>query len=254
MVKSCCITGGAKGIGAGITLSFIKKGWDCMITGRDEAACIECCKNMEDVIAANGTSNRISYFIGDVGIRITCDNMIQSVIDRHDGKLDVLVCNAGIYPEATLEECTEYDMNETMRINYNGTVYSIQSALERLKESSAGRIIIISSITGPITGNLGFAHYGATKAAQLGYMRTCALELAQYNITVNAILPGNILTDGLGQLGDEYVTRMEARIPLKRLGKPEDIGNAAIFLASDESSYITGISLNVDGGQVLPES
>ena len=141
-----------------------------------------------------------------------------------------------------------------MKINYNGTVYSIQAAIEPLKKSLAGRIIIISSITGPITGNVGFAHYGATKAAQIGYMKTAAIELAKYNITVNAILPGNIMTESLGSLGDEYITKMIERIPMKRLGLPKDIGNAAIFLANEKSSYITGNCITIDGGQVLPEA
>jgi len=253
MNKTCIVTGGAKGIGAGISKCFINKGWNVMISGRDENSLIECKNAMQEVITNNGTTNKISYFTGDVGMKSNCEDMIKACLN-HFGRLDVLVCNAGIYPEATISECSEHDVNETMRINYNGTVYCIQSAIESLKQSSNGRIIIISSITGPITGNQGFAHYGATKAAQLGYMRTAAIELAQYNITVNAILPGNILTESLGELGDEYCTKMEQRIPMKRLGRPEDIGNAAVFLASEESSYITGNSLVVDGGQILPEA
>ena len=97
-------------------------------------------------------------------------------------------------------------------------------------------------------------HYGATKAGQLGFMRTASIELAKYGITVNAVLPGNIVTEGLQDLGDEYLNAMAAAIPLKRLGDVEDIGNAALFLASKEAGYITGQTIVVDGGQTLPES
>jgi 3-oxoacyl-[acyl-carrier protein] reductase len=115
-------------------------------------------------------------------------------------------------------------------------------------------VILTSSITGPITGFPGWTHYGASKAGQLGFMRTAALELAKLRITVNAVLPGNILTEGLIGMGDEYVSSMAASIPLGRLGSVADIGNAALFLASDAAGFITGQSIIVDGGQTLPES
>jgi 3-oxoacyl-[acyl-carrier protein] reductase len=114
--------------------------------------------------------------------------------------------------------------------------------------------VLTSSITGPITGFPGWTHYGATKAGQLGFMRTAGIELAKYGITVNAVLPGNIISEGLQRLGDEYLKTMAAAIPLKRLGEAEDIGNAALFLASKEAGYITGQTIVVDGGQTLPES
>src|SRR6185503_9056413 len=100
----------------------------------------------------------------------------------------------------------------------------------------------------------GWAHYGASKAGQLGFMRTAAIELAPARITVNAVMPGNIMTEGLSGLGPEYLARMEGSIPMRRLGSVEDVANAVLFLASDEAAYITGQTLIVDGGQVLPES
>jgi 3-oxoacyl-[acyl-carrier protein] reductase len=114
--------------------------------------------------------------------------------------------------------------------------------------------VLTSSITGPITGFPGWTHYGATKAGQLGFMRTASIELAKYGITINAVLLGNIVTEGLKGLGDEYLKTMAAAIPLKRLGDVEDIGNTALFLASKEAGYITGQTIVVDGGQTLPES
>jgi len=130
----------------------------------------------------------------------------------------------------------------------------VQACLPALEASGHGRVVITSSITGPITGFPGWSHYGASKAAQLGFLRTAAIELAPRRITVNAVLPGNIATEGLADMGDEYRRGMEAAIPQRRLGDVEDIGYAALFFATDEAGYITGQSIVVDGGQVLPES
>jgi 3-oxoacyl-[acyl-carrier protein] reductase len=123
-----------------------------------------------------------------------------------------------------------------------------------MKAKKKGRIVITSSITGPITGYPGWSHYGASKAGQLGFMRTAAIELAPFDITVNAVMPGNILTEGLEGLGKDYLTSMAACIPMKRLGTVEDIANAVLYFASDEAGYVTGQTIVVDGGQVLPES
>ena len=132
--------------------------------------------------------------------------------------------------------------------------------VEALREAGAtvnqgyGRVIITSSITGNITGFPGWSHYGASKAAQLGFMRSAALEYARFGITVNAVLPGNILTDGLKAQGEAYLNQMRATIPTHTLGEPKDIGYAAAFLASKEAKYITGQTIIIDGGQILPES
>jgi 3-oxoacyl-[acyl-carrier protein] reductase len=138
--------------------------------------------------------------------------------------------------------------------NLKGTFLSVKACLPYLKESDGGRVVITSSITGPITGFPGWTHYGASKAGQLGFLKTAAIELAKYGITINAVMPGNIVTEGLEGLGAEYLKTMAASIPLKRLGSVEDIGNAALFFASKEAAYITGQTIVVDGGQILPES
>ena len=117
-----------------------------------------------------------------------------------------------------------------------------------------GRIVVTSSITGPITGFPGWSHYAASKAGQLGFMRTAAIELAPRGITINAVLPGNIRTEGLDAVGPDYIAEMTASVPQRRLGSVEDIAHAALFFASDEAGYITGQTLVIDGGQVLPES
>ena len=146
------------------------------------------------------------------------------------------------------------DWDHVSDTNLKGTFLSVKAALPFLKQSEQGRVVITSSITGPITGYPGWTHYGASKAGQLGFMRTAAIELAPHGITVNAVLPGNILTDGLEGAGEAYQNTMAASIPLRRLGVVEDIGHAVLYFASREAGYVTGQTLVVDGGQVLPES
>ena len=141
-----------------------------------------------------------------------------------------------------------------MDVNLKGTFLSVQACIPYLRASSQGRIVLTSSITGPVTGFPGWAHYGASKAGQLGFMRTMCMELAKDGITVNAVMPGNIKSEGLISLGPDYERSMAASVPLGRLGTVEDIGNAALFLATKEAGYITGQTIIVDGGQIVPES
>jgi 3-oxoacyl-[acyl-carrier protein] reductase len=131
---------------------------------------------------------------------------------------------------------------------------SVKACMPALERNGRERVVITSSITGPITGYPGWSHYGATKAAQLGFLRTAAIELAPRGITINAVMPGNIETEGLAEMGPDYRAAMEASIPQKKIGTVEDIGHAALFFATDEANYITGQTIVVDGGQVQPES
>jgi 3-oxoacyl-[acyl-carrier protein] reductase len=162
--------------------------------------------------------------------------------------------SAGVFPQVKLEDMSPETWDEVMATNLKGTFLSVKACMPYLKKSSQRRIILTSSITGPVTGFPGWTHYGATKAGQLGFMRTACMELAKYGITVNAVLPGNIVTEGLQALGPEYMKGMAAAVPLGKLGEVEDIGHAALFFASREAGYITGQTLIVDGGQILPES
>ncbi len=151
--------------------------------------------------------------------------------------------------EMTLEQ-----WNEVLSTNLAGAFLCVRACTPALARSGRGRIVLTSSITGPITGYPGWTHYAASKAGQLGFMRTAALELTPLGITINAVLPGNVRTEGLDALGEDYAAKMTASIPQRRLGSVEDIAYAALFFASDEASYITGQTLVIDGGQVLPES
>lgn len=241
------ITGATRGIGKGIARILASKGAKVGLVGRSAeegaatAALIE---------GAGGTA----YFVrGDVTNRSDMEAAAADVAARFGG-IDIICANAGIFPACKLEEMTELEWNTVFDVNLKGMFFSVKACLPYLKSSKAGRIVLTSSITGPITGYPGWSHYGATKSGMLGFMRTAAIELAKYGITVNAVLPGNIMTEGLQNIGPEYLNAMTASIPLKRLGWVEDIGYAVAFFASDEAAYINGQALVVDGGQVLPES
>ena len=139
-------------------------------------------------------------------------------------------------------------------VNLTGTFLSVKACLPQMMHQGYGRIVLTASITGPITGFPGLAHYGATKAGMLGFMRTAAIEFARHQITINAVLPGNIRTEGVAGLGDDFARRVAQAIPVGRMGEPEDVAAAALFFASAEAKHITGQSRVVDGGQVLPQS
>ena len=191
--------------------------------------------------------------LADVASREDCRRM-AAIAEERLGGIDVLCANAGIFPDARIEDLTEEDLDQVFGTNLKGTVLTVQACLPALTASGRGRVILTSSITGPITGFPGWTHYGASKAGQLGFMRTAAIELAPKGITVNAVLPGNIATEGLADLGEDYASGMTAAIPMRRLGTVDEIGYTALFLATDEAAYITGQTIVVDGGQVLPES
>ncbi|MEI7777848.1 MAG: 3-oxoacyl-ACP reductase FabG [Actinomycetes bacterium] len=245
---SVIVTGGTKGIGKGIARSFVEAGANVLITGRDELSAKSA---VADLIAVGPGS--ASYTLGDVAKRADMQAMVKVALERN-GRIDVLCANAGIFPDSRLDVMSEDDWDLVFDTNVKGNFLALQSCLAALTDSGRGRVILTSSITGPITGFPGWSHYGASKAAQLGFMRTAAIELASRAITVNAVLPGNIATEGLADLGPEYRRSMEAAIPVGRLGEVADIGAAAVFFASPQAAFITGQALAVDGGQTLPES
>ncbi len=245
---SVVVTGGTKGIGKGIARVFAKAGANVLITGRDEAGAQAACKELTSL--GGGT---VTFVIAEVSSKSDCDRVAAAAIERNGG-IDVLCANAGIFPDSKLATMSEADMDLVFGTNVKGTMLSVQACLPALEQSGHGRIVLTSSITGPITGFPGWSHYGASKAAQLGFMRTAAIELAPMKITVNAVLPGNIATEALADMGPEYRKAMEASIPQGRLGEVEDIGNAALFFATKEAAYVTGQALVIDGGQILPES
>ncbi|MCW2491536.1 MAG: Short-chain dehydrogenase/reductase [Frankiales bacterium] len=242
--RSVIVTGASKGIGKGIAKVFADAGAKVLLVARDgdRAAAV-----------ARELGGSVTALAADVTDPEGCAAFAAAATERHGG-IDVLCANAGVFPERKLADLSVADIDEVLGINLKGSILSVQACLPELARSGRGRVILTSSITGPITGFPGWSHYGASKAGQLGFMRTAAIELARDKITVNAVLPGNVMTEGLAELGEDYIRGMEASVPLGNLGTVADIGHACLFFASDEASYITGQALTIDGGQVLPES
>jgi 3-oxoacyl-[acyl-carrier protein] reductase len=248
--RTVLVTGGTRGIGKGIASVFARNGARVLITGRDSDVARAAAEELDALAADPG---EVSFVQGDVSSREDCRRMAAMAEERLGG-VDVLCANAGVFPGGRLADVTEEMLDQVLGTNLKGTVFSVQACLPALKRSGRGRVILISSITGPITGYPGQTGYGASKAGQLGFMRTAAIELAPSRITVNAILPGNIITEGLAELGEDYAARMAVSVPLRRLGSVDEIGYAALFLATEEAGYITGQTIVIDGGQVLPET
>ena len=245
--RSVIVTGASKGIGRGIALRFGLAGCRVLVVSRNSS---EAEAVVAEIVAAGGTAHGVA---ADVTRQVEMKSMADAAIAAF-GTIDILCANAGIFPAAKLGAMTEADFDAVIGTNLKGTFLSVSACLPVMRAKKNGRIILTSSITGPVTGYPGWSHYGASKAGQLGFMRTAAIELARDGITVNAVLPGNIATEGLAGLGEDYIRTMEASVPMRRLGSITDIANAALFFASEEAAYITGQSLVVDGGQILPES
>ncbi|MCO4329457.1 3-oxoacyl-ACP reductase FabG [Staphylococcus hyicus] len=235
------VTGGANGIGKGIAETLAKAGATVIIGDIDEPHGLQTAQSL------NG-----QFYHLDVTDKKNIDTVVDTIIAEH-GKIDILASNTGVYPQIEIEQLTEADWDHIQNINLKGTFLVTQAVLKQMKKQHYGRVILTSSVTGPITGYPGWAHYGATKAGQLGYMRSAALEYAKYGITINAVQPGNVLTEGLKAQGEAYLEGTRNIIPTHELGEPADIGYAVAFFAAPEAKFITGQSLVIDGGQILPE-
>jgi 3-oxoacyl-[acyl-carrier protein] reductase len=243
--RTALVTGGTRGIGRGIAEALCTAGARVVITGRDAVRG----QQVASEVSAEGCCEFVAADVRSLPDLETAAGYANGQF----GSLDVLVHNAGVYPEVTLEQMTEADWDLVHDTNLKGTFFAFRACLPFLKQSPAGRVILVSSITGPVTGYPGLAHYGASKAGMDGFMRTAAIEVAPHGITVNAVAPGSISTEGLADLGAQAIEAMEALIPLRRLGQPADVAGAVLYLASGLASFVTGQSLVVDGGQTLPE-
>jgi 3-oxoacyl-[acyl-carrier protein] reductase len=240
------VTGAASGVGLGIASVLAQEGASVAVTDLN----LEGAQGAADRLRGEG--HEASAFAVDVVDRASVETMANAVLERY-GRLDILAANAGIYPVNALLEMSDADWDRVMDVNVKGAVHSLQACIPTMQAQHYGRIVVTSSITGPVTGQPGLAHYAASKAALLGLMRSAALEFIGDGITVNGVQPGNVLTAGVQAFGQEFIDEMAKSIPLGRWADPAEIGWAVRFFASEEAGYITGQSLIVDGGQVLPE-
>jgi 3-oxoacyl-[acyl-carrier protein] reductase len=245
--KTLIVTGASTGIGLGIAAAFARQGANVAMTARGAERLEAAVKPLRD---AGFSVLACPMDVANAAeVQSTCETVAGIF-----GGIDILCANAGVYPVASIEDLTEAQWDEVMAVNAKGNFLSVKFCLPYLRKSGAGRVILTSSITGPVTGIHGLSHYGASKAAQLGFMRTAAMELAKDGITVNAVLPGMIETEALAALGDAFIASSIALIPVQRLGHVNDIANAVMFFAAGESGFVTGQGLIVDGGQTLPEA
>jgi 3-oxoacyl-[acyl-carrier protein] reductase len=240
--QGAIVTGSARGIGRGIATVLASEGARVAIADVNPDAAEKTAEELGGIAIEVDVTDRDS-------VRAMAAQALEAF-----GRLDILAANAGIYPTALIDEIDERDWDRVNDLNARGAFFALQACVPAMRERGYGRVVLTSSITGPITGHPGYAHYGASKAAMLGFMRSAAIELATSGVTVNAVMPGNVRTPGLDEAGEEHQRQMMASIPLGDFADPADIGWAVRFLASPEARYITGQTLIVDGGQVLPET
>ncbi len=228
--KVAIVIGAAQpeGIGAGIARRLVEEG--ALVTIADVDAV-----NGPATAAALSARGRVAFRPVDVSSRAANQGLADAVLGAH-GRIDILCQNAGIFP-------------------FTRPFLAFQACLPAMRRQRYGRVVFTSSITGPRVTFPGHSHYSASKAGINGLIRAAALENAAYGITVNGVEPGNILTGGMkAHRSAEFIAGMERAVPLGRLGTPLDVAQACLFLASDEAAYVTGTTIIVDGGQILPEA
>ena len=244
MNKVACITGATRGIGKQIAITLAKNGYDIVVNYKTEN---------DDLIATKkeieSQNVKCLALQGDVSKFEDCESIAKEIIDKF-GKIDVLVNNAGITKDMLLMRMKEEDFRQVIDVNLIGTFNMTKSVIGYMMKARTGRIINLSSVVG-IVGNAGQTNYSASKAGIIGFTKSLAKEVASRNILVNAIAPGFIETNMTEVLKEEVKEEIAKSIPLKRMGKVEDVANLVKFLSSEESSYITGQVIHVDGGMVM---
>ncbi len=244
--KVAIVTGAGKGIGEGIALRFAEEGAKLVVNDVLESDA----KRVVETIKGQG--GKAVAVIGSVGSRAVAQNMVDTAV-KEFGTLDILVNNAGIIRDAMLHKMTDEQWDQVIEVNLKGVFFCLQCAARFMREKGYGKIINVSSTSWK--GNPGQLNYSATKAGVIGMTKTAAKELAPKGINVNVIAPGMIWTDMLKSMPPAIVERMEKGlafiVPLNKKGMPRDIANLALFLASDESSYITGQLIHCDGGMIM---
>ncbi|MCM0760241.1 MULTISPECIES: 3-oxoacyl-[acyl-carrier-protein] reductase [Sporomusa] len=238
------VTGASRGIGRAVAIALAKVGAKVVINyaGNAEAA-----EEVRTVITDNG--GQAITVKADVADADAVDSLVKQAIDTY-GKIDILVNNAGITRDSLLMRMKDEDWDAVMNTNLKGIFYCTKAVTKSMMKQRSGKIINMTSVVG-LMGNAGQANYAAAKAGVIGFTKSMAKELASRGITVNAIAPGFIATDMTHGLSEQVKADLEAKIPLSRLGEAEDVAAAVVFLASQSANYITGQTLNVDGGMVM---
>lgn len=244
MEKVALITGATRGIGKQIAITLSKEGYNIALNYRTENDELE---NLKKEIGANNVE--VLAVQGDVSNFEDCENVVKETIEKF-GRIDVLVNNAGITKDMLLARMKEEDFKQVIDVNLVGTFNVTKNVISYMMKARSGRIINISSVVG-ISGNAGQSNYAASKAGIIGFTKSLAKEVASRNILVNAIAPGFIQTSMTDVLKDEIKEEIAKAIPLKRMGTADDVANLVKFLASEDSSYITGQVINVDGGMLM---
>ena len=241
--KVAVVTGASRGIGKSIAEFYAKAGAHVSCISRNKDTLDDVVKT----IISNGGSASTNAF--DVSKFIEFQDNINDIVKEY-GTIDILVNNAGITIDKLIMRMNDDDWNKVLDINLKGAFNGIKSVARTMMKARTGRIINISSVVG-LTGNSGQANYAASKAGLIGLSKASAKELSSRGITVNCIAPGYINTDMTVNITDENKEKLYSQIPLGRIGNPNDIATAALFLASDEAGYITGQTITVDGGMVM---
>jgi 3-oxoacyl-[acyl-carrier protein] reductase len=241
--KTVLITGATRGIGKGIAETFAKQGAHVAFTF---SSSVEAATALEKELAANGV--KAKGYQSNAADFAAAQELAATVLEEF-GSIDVLINNAGITKDNLLMRISEEDFDKVIEINLKSVFNLTKAVIRPMMKQRSGSIINMSSVVG-VQGNAGQTNYAASKAGMLGFTKSVALELGSRNIRCNAIAPGFIETEMTAKLDEKVVDGWRQSIPLKRGGAPEDIANACVFLASDMSAYITGQTLNVDGGMI----
>jgi 3-oxoacyl-[acyl-carrier protein] reductase len=241
--KIALITGASKGIGRAIAQKFAEMGADVAFT---YLSSVEKGQALEQELSASGT--KVKGYRSDASVFTEAEKLIEA-ITADFGRLDILINNAGITKDGLLMRMTEEQWDAVLNVNLKSVFNLTKAATKVMMRQKYGSIVNMTSVVG-IKGNAGQANYAASKAGIIGFTKSVALELGSRNIRCNAIAPGFIETEMTGELNAAVVEEWKKAIPLKRGGTPEDVANCAVFLASDQSGYITGQVLQVDGGML----
>jgi len=246
--RAAIVTGAGRGIGRTIAQVFAGAGAKVVIATRGESAGREALHSIHD---KGGTA---SLFCADLGTSAACEGAIAHAVAEY-GRLDILVHNAGIFPQIAIEAISDEELEEVLAVNLKSAFWLARAAAPHLRRAPAPRMLFTSSVTGPRVALPLLAHYAASKAGLNGFIRAAAMEFARDGITVNGVEPGLIATEALDQLGDDAaIAQMRQAIPLRRLGATEDIAYAMLYLASDQAGFVTGQTIVVDGGALIPEN